>query len=93
MPQDGDADNGIIVCHTQEELNAALERQCQKQWKEGADKPTVTIEVDMVMIEDTELYSDVKELVSVSQGHCTLPKWRSLTSLLMPESLSWSGIV
>ena len=71
--QDGDADNGIIVCHTQGELNAALERQCQKQWKEGIDKPTVTIEVDMVMIEDTELYSDVKELVSVSLGdtvHC-----------------------
>lgn len=92
--QDGDADNGIIVCHTQEELNAALERQCQKQWKEGADKPTVTIEVDMVMIEDTELYSDVKELVSVSLGdtvHCRNAKLDIVTDVRVIE-LEWDCV-
>lgn len=92
--QDGDADNGIIVCHTQEELNAALERQCQKQWKEGADKPTVTIEVDMVMIEDTELYSDVKELVSVSLGdtvHCRNAKLDIVTDAIVIE-LEWDCV-
>lgn len=92
--QDGDADNGIIVCHTQEELNAALERQCQKQWKEGADKPTVTIEVDMVMIEDTELYSDVKELVSVSLGdtvHCRNAKLDIVTDTRVIE-LEWDCV-
>lgn len=92
--QDGDADNGIIVCHTQGELNAALERQCQKQWKEGADKPTVTIEVDMVMIEDTELYSDVKELVSVSLGdtvHCRNAKLDIVTDARVIE-LEWDCV-
>lgn len=92
--QDGDADNGIIVCHTQGELNAALERQCQKQWKEGADKPTVTIEVDMVMIEDTELYSDVKELVSVSLGdtvHCRNAKLGIVTDARVIE-LEWDCV-
>ena len=92
--QDGDADNGIIVCHTQGELNAALERQCQKQWKEGVDKPTVTIEVDMVMIEDTELYSDVKELVSVSLGdtvHCRHAKLDIVTDARVIE-LEWDCV-
>ena len=92
--QDGDADNGIIVCHTQGELNTALERQCQKQWKEGVDKPTVTIEVDMVMIEDTELYSDVKELVSVSLGdtvHCRNAKLDIVTDARVIE-LEWDCV-
>lgn len=92
--QDGDADNGIIVCHTQGELNAALERQCQKQWEEGADKPTVTIEVDMVMIEDTELYSDVKELVSVSLGdtvHCRNAKLDIVTDVRAID-LKWDCV-
>lgn len=92
--QNGDADNGITVCHTQEELNAALERQCQKQWEEGADKPTVTIEVDMVMIEDTELYSDVKELVSVSLGdtvHCRNAKLDIVTDVRVID-LKWDCV-
>lgn len=92
--QDGDADNGIIVCHTQEELNAALERQCQKQWKEGADKPTVTIEVDMVMIEDTELYADVKGLVEVSLGdtvHCRNNNLDIVTDARVTE-LEWDCV-
>lgn len=92
--QDGDADNGIIVCHTQGELNAALERQCQKQWKEGADKPTVTIEVDMVMIEDTELYADVKGLVEVSLGdtvHCRNNNLDIVTDARVTE-LEWDCV-
>jgi phage minor structural protein len=92
--QDGDADNGIIVCHTQEELNAALERQCQKQWEAGADKPQVTISVDMVMIEDTELYADVKGLVEVSLGdtvHCRNNNLDIVTDARVTE-LEWDCV-
>ena len=41
----------------------------------GIDKPAVSIKVDMVAVENTELYADVKDLVSVSLGdNCPLPK-------------------
>ena len=71
--QEGDEKNGIIVCDTQAQLDAALKKRCKEQWEAGRDKPKVTISVDMVMIEDTELYADVKGLVQVSLGdtvHC-----------------------
>ena len=50
-----------------------LRNKCQEQWKNGIDKPAVSIKVDMVAVENTELYADVKDLVSVSLGdtvHC-----------------------
>ena len=71
--KEDDEKNGIIVCDTQAQLDAALKKRCKEQWEAGLDKPKVTISVDMVMIEDTELYADVKGLVQVSLGdtvHC-----------------------
>lgn len=71
--QEDDESKGVIICDTPAQLEAALRKRCQEQWEAGADKPQVTISVDMVMIEDTELYADVKGLVEVSLGdtvHC-----------------------
>lgn len=71
--QEDDESKGVIICDTPAQLEAALRKSCQEQWEAGADKPQVTISVDMVMIEDTELYADVKGLVEVSLGdtvHC-----------------------
>lgn len=71
--QEDDESKGVIICDTPAQLEAALIKRCQEQWEAGADKPQVTISVDMVMIEDTELYADVKGLVEVSLGdtvHC-----------------------
>lgn len=71
--QEDDELKGVIICDTPAQLEAALRKRCQEQWEAGADKPQVTISVDMVMIEDTELYADVKGLVEVSLGdtvHC-----------------------
>ena len=68
-----DGEDGIIICDTQEELEAALKKKCEEQFEEGLDKPKVTISVDMILLENTDLYQDVKELEKVSFGddvHC-----------------------
>lgn len=68
-----DAGNGIIICNSQEEMNAALKEKCKEQFESGIDKPKVTISADMVMLHDTDLYADIKELEEVSLGdtvHC-----------------------
>ena len=59
---------GIIVCNTQDELDAALIEKCNEQFNAGIDLPAVTIEVDMVALENTEEYKDFVDLVKVSLG-------------------------
>lgn len=71
--QEDDEENGIIICDTQEELDAALTQQCEAQYDAGIDKPTVTISADMVLLQNTEQYKDIKMLEAVSLGdtiHC-----------------------
>lgn len=71
--QEDDKKNGVIICDTQEELDAALTQQCEAQYDAGIDKPTVTISADMVLLQNTEQYKDIKTLEAVSLGdtiHC-----------------------
>ena len=71
--QEDDEENGVIICDTQEELDAALTQQCEAQYDAGIDKPTVTISADMVLLQNTEQYKDIKTLEAVSLGdtiHC-----------------------
>lgn len=71
--QEDDEENGVIICDTQEELNAALREKCQEQYDAGLDKPTVTISADMILLQNTEQYKEYKILETVSLGdtiHC-----------------------
>lgn len=71
--QEDDEENGVIICDTQEELDAALTQQCEAKYDAGIDKPTVTISADMVLLQNTEQYKDIKTLEAVSLGdtiHC-----------------------
>lgn len=63
-----DADNGVVVCKNQTELNAALKKRCQEQYDAGLDKPKVTISADMVLLENTELYKEYQMLEKVGFG-------------------------
>lgn len=68
-----DEENGVIVCDTQKELDAALKEKCEEQFEAGLDKPAVTISADMVLLQNTEEYKDFKVLEEVSLGdtiHC-----------------------
>lgn len=92
--QEDDESKGVIICDTPAQLEAALRKRCQEQWEAGADKPQVTISVDMVMIEDTELYADVKGLVEVSLGdtvHCRNSNLDIVTDARVTE-LEWDCV-
>lgn len=66
--QDDDEENGITVCDTQDELETALTRKCEEQYEAGLDRPKVTLSVDIVLLEGTDLYQDIQELTKVSFG-------------------------
>lgn len=71
--QEDDEENGVIICDTQAELNAALTQKCNEQYAAGLDKPKVTISADMVLLQNTEQYQDYAVLETVSLGdtiHC-----------------------
>ena len=64
---------GIIICDTQAELDAELTKKCKEQFEFGLDKPKITIDADMVLLQNTEEYKDYKILEKVSLGdtvHC-----------------------
>lgn len=66
-------EEGIIICETQAELDAELAKKCKEQFELGLDKPKVTIDADMVLLQNTEEYKDYKILEKVSLGdtvHC-----------------------
>lgn len=70
---DGEAEENIVVCENQSELDAELRRQCEQLFANGLDKPKVTITADMVLLQDTEEYKDFRILETVSLGdtiHC-----------------------
>lgn len=71
--QENDAENGVIICKNQQEIDAALRKCCQEKFDEGLDKPEVTISADMVLLQNTALYKDYEILETVSLGdtiHC-----------------------
>lgn len=89
-----DEEDGIIICDTQEELEAALKKKCEEQFEEGLDKPKVTISVDMILLENTDLYQDVKELEKVSFGddvHCRHSKLDIISDARVIE-MEWDCI-
>ena len=71
--QDGDAENGVTICDTQAQLDAALRAKCNAEFETGIDKPAVSISADMVLLQNTEQYKDYAVLETVSLGdtiHC-----------------------
>lgn len=66
-------ENGWTVCETQEELDTALTAACNEQFDLGLDEPTITIDTDMILLQNTDLYKDYVVLEEVSLGdtiHC-----------------------
>ena len=68
-----DEENGVTICDTQAELDAALTQKCKDQFASGLDKPQISISADMVLLQNTVQYKDFSVLESVSLGdtiHC-----------------------
>ena len=92
--QEDDEENGVIICDTQEELETALKQKCKEQFEGGVDRPAVTISADMVQLENTDLYQDVKDLERVSLGddvHCRHSRLDIVTDARVIE-LEWDCI-
>ena len=71
--QEDDEEKGVVICDTQADLDRALTEVCKKQFESGLDKPKVTIEADMVRLQNTDQYKDYEILETVSLGdtiHC-----------------------
>lgn len=71
--EEGDEEDGVIICATQTELNAALTQKCNDQYNAGIDKPTVTIEADMIILAKIDQYKQYQVIENVSLGdtiHC-----------------------
>lgn len=71
--QEDDEEKGVVICDTQADLDRALTEACKKQFEAGLDKPKVTIEADMVLLQNTDQYKDYEILETVSLGdtiHC-----------------------
>lgn len=89
-----DEENGVTICDTQEQLETALRKKCEEQFESGADKPKVTIEANMELLQNTELYEDVKDLEKVSLGdtvHCNHSKL-DIKSDARVIKLEWDAI-
>ncbi len=76
--QEDDAENGITVCNTLEELYAALRTRTNKEFENGIDLPQITYNVDMVDLSKTDLYKDYKNLLTVNLGDTVHVKHRKL---------------
>lgn len=76
--QEDDAENGITVCNTLEELYAALRTRANKEFENGIDLPQITYNVDMVDLSKTDLYKDYKDLLKVNLGDTVYVKHRKL---------------
>ena len=76
--QEDDAENGITVCNTLEELYAALRNRANNEFENGIDLPQITYNVDMVDLSKTDLYKDYKNLLTVNLGDTVHVKHRKL---------------
>ena len=91
---DGAEDNGDTICQTQEELDAVLTQRCEDMYDTGADLPSVTIEVNMIDLAQTEQYKDFEGLVTVALGdtiHCVNNKL-GITTDARVIKLTWDCI-
>lgn len=64
----GEPDEGVIVCPTLTDLYNELRTAAAEQFKNGIDKPKVTISADMVILSNTEEYKEYADLERVSLG-------------------------
>lgn len=68
IEEGAEPEEGVTVCATQSALNTTLTNLCNELFAEGIDKPSVTLDVDMIDLSRTEEYKEFKDLEKVSLG-------------------------
>lgn len=83
-----DEDDDVIICKNEDQLRNAFLTKCKEQWELGIDKPKVTIEADMVLLQNAEGYEEFKNLETVGFGdtvHCKHSKLGITTDVRVIE--------
>ena len=62
------SDEDVVICNTTDELATAMDADVKALFDNGADKPKVTIDVKMALIENTEEYKEYASLEKVHLG-------------------------
>ncbi|MCI7301831.1 MAG: phage tail spike protein [Clostridiales Family XIII bacterium] len=75
---EGDEENGLTVCDSLAVLRQELVKKCNAEFAAGIDKPAVTIEADMELLENTVEYEEYKILETVGLGDTVHCKHRKL---------------
>lgn len=65
---DSEDTSNIIVCNSQAELDAELIKKCEEQFSNGIDLYKVTIDIDVISLENTDEYKDFKDIVRIGLG-------------------------
>ena len=76
--QADDAENGVTICDTLDDLYQALRTRAKAEYTAGIDIPTITYQVDMVDLAKTQEYAQFKDLVTVNLGDTVHVKHRRL---------------
>lgn len=61
-------ENNVVICNTEEEMNAALKAKCEELFQTGIDKPTHYYNIPLVDLSKTEEYKDLKGLEELGLG-------------------------
>ena len=70
---DDASDDSVTVCATQADLDTELQRLCNAMYAEGADKPKISMSIDMMALENTDEYTGFENLEEIGLGdtvHC-----------------------
>ena len=73
-----ETDDGSIVFETEEELYNAMRTECKKLFDGGLDKPTITGNVKVAALSNTEKYKYIKNLVNIGLGDTLIAKHKEL---------------
>lgn len=76
--QEDDAENGVTVCGTLEELYSVLRKRADEEFKNGIDRPNITYSISMIDLSRTDEYKNYSELLRVVLGDTVHVRHRRL---------------
>lgn len=65
---ENDAENGVIVCDTLDDLYDELRSAASKDFENGCDLPKITYQVSLVDLSRLDIYKEFKDLVTINLG-------------------------
>ena len=92
--QSNDAENGVTICDTLDDLYIALRNRAYQEYDKGIDLPKITYDVNIVDISKTEDYKGFENIVKVNLGDTVHVKNKRLNIETNPRviELVWDAV-